>query len=114
MAFARIALFPEATQQQHEAVVAGLGAGYLDAPGRILFACGPCAEGWQIVQIWQSREQLEHWVQTHLGQAMARAGSDGYMYPPRVVDFELTEAYVDGADHASRAAGAALTSDPNR
>jgi heme-degrading monooxygenase HmoA len=91
MAFARLALFPEGTQQQHEAIVEGLGDAHNNAPGRLLFAAGPTDEGWQIIQIWQTREQLEQWVQDNLGKAFAHAGSRGYKYPPRVTDFEVPE-----------------------
>jgi hypothetical protein len=94
MAFARLALFPEGTQQQHEAIVEGLGEAHTKAPGRILFAAGPTAEGWQIVQVWETREQLEQWAAANLGRAFAHAGNRGYKYPPRITDFEASEAHV--------------------
>lgn len=91
MAFARLALFPEGTQQQHEAIVEGLGDSHEHAPGRLLFAAGPTDEGWQIIQVWQTREQLDAWVAENLGKAFAHAGSRGYPYPPRITDFEVPE-----------------------
>ena len=94
MAVARLALFPEGTQQQHEAVVEGLGDAHTHAPGRLLFAAGPTDEGWQILQVWESQDQLEQWVQDNLGRAFAHAGSRGYVHPPRVTDFEVPEVLV--------------------
>lgn len=94
MAFARLALFPEGTQQQHEAIVEGLGTAHVDAPGRLLFAAGPTEGGWQIIQVWETRDQLEQWVQDNLGRAFAHAGSRGYLHPPVVTDFEVPEVLV--------------------
>ena len=91
MAFARLALFPEGTKENHEAIVEGLGEAHSNAPGRILFAAGPTPEGWHIIQVWQTREQMEAWVEANLGKAFAHAGSRGYKYPPRITDFEVPE-----------------------
>ena len=91
MAFARLALFPGGTQQQHEAVAEALGDAHTKADGRILFAAGPVPAGWQILQIWESRENLEAWAQAYLGDAFAKAGSRGYSTPPSITDFELTD-----------------------
>ena len=91
MPYARLALFPEGTQQQHEAIAEALGDAHIHAPGRLIFAAGATPEGFHIVQVWETREQLEQWVQAHLGKAMAQAGSRGYKYPPRITDFEVPE-----------------------
>jgi hypothetical protein len=97
MAFARIALFPGGTEEQHQAIVEALGEAHVDPPGRILFAAGPTAEGWQIVQVWDARETLEAWVQANLGQAFARVGNRGYPAPPRITDLELHDVLVAAA-----------------
>lgn len=91
MPYARIALFPDGTQEQHEAIVEGLGDAHTNAPGRLVFAAGPTPEGWQIIQVWETQEQLDDWVQANLGKAFAHAGSRGYMYPPTITDFEVPE-----------------------
>ena len=91
MAFARIALFPGGTQEHHRAIVEALGEAHVDPAGRLLFAAGPAPEGWQIVQVWDSRERLEAWVQANLGQAFARVGSRGYPAPPIITDFEIDD-----------------------
>lgn len=91
MAFARLALFPGGTQENHRAIEEGLGDGHHDTEGRILFAAGPVPNGWQIIQVWQSREQMEKWVQAYLGQAFVHAGSRAYPAPPQITDFELTD-----------------------
>lgn len=94
MAFARIALFPGGTEEQHRAIVEALGDSHVDPPGRILFAAGPTPEGWQILQVWDAQGTLEAWVQANLGQAFARVGNRGYPAPPRITDFELHDLTV--------------------
>jgi heme-degrading monooxygenase HmoA len=91
MAFARIAVFPGGTEAHHRTIVEALGDAHLEAEGRILFAAGPTQDGWQILQVWESREQLDRWVEANLGAAFARAGSRGYPAPPRIIDFELSD-----------------------
>lgn len=91
MAFARLALFPGGTEEQHQAIVEGLGDSHVNPKGRIMFAAGPTAEGWQNIQVWETREQLERWVQDNLGEAFARAGARGYPAPPRITDFEVRD-----------------------
>jgi hypothetical protein len=94
MAFARIAVFPGGTEEHHRAIVEALGDAHVDPEGRVLFAAGPVPEGWQILQVWDSRERLEAWVQANLGQAFARVGSRGYPAPPRITDFEVHDLLV--------------------
>lgn len=94
MAFARLAFFPEGTQEQHEAVSEALGEAVASAPGRILFAAGQTSDGFHLIQIWESQAQLDAWVEEHLGKAFAAAGSRGYKIPPRVTDLELAEVRI--------------------
>lgn len=91
MAFARLAMFPGGTEAQHRAIFDALGAAAIDPPGRLVFAAGPCDEGWQILQVWSSQDELERWVEAHLGRAFAAVGDRGYPAPPVITDFELTD-----------------------
>ena len=91
MSFARLALFPGGTEEHHRALVHALGEAHVDPPGRIVFAAGPTDEGWQILQVWESRDKLEQWVEHHLGAAFAKVGSRGYPNPPRITDIQLAE-----------------------
>lgn len=99
VAFARLALFPGGTEAQHRAIVDALGDAYDQAEGRVLFAAGPTGEGWQIVQVWETRDQCEQWVQANLGPAFSKVGSRGYPNPPRITDIELTDLAVTTAVH---------------
>lgn len=91
MTFIRVAHFPGATHEQYLAVDEALGAAVDDAPGRLLFAAGHTDEGVEIVQVWQTGEQLEDWVQKHLGSAFAKVGDRGYPAPPQITDFEVAD-----------------------
>jgi hypothetical protein len=91
MAFARVAVFPGGTRQQYEAVNEALGAGLTDQPERILLAAGQTDEGWQIIQIWESRDGLDRFIEEHLRPAMEKAGDRGYQAPPRITDFEVAD-----------------------
>lgn len=91
MAFARLAFFPQGTQEQHEAVSEALGDAMSDAPGRIVFAAGQSDDGFHLLQIWETQDALDAWVDAHLGAAFAAAGSRGYRYPPTVTDFEVPD-----------------------
>lgn len=91
MTFIRVAHFPGGTREHHLAIDEALGDAAKDAPGRILFAAGGTPTGWEIVQVWEHQEQLEDWVQQHLGAAFAKVGDRGYPAPPEITDFEVTD-----------------------
>lgn len=94
MAFARVATFPQGTEAHHRVLVEALGDAHVDPSGRILFAAGPVDDGWQILQVWEDRDQLERWVQAHLGPAFAKVGNRGYPRPPEITDIALTDLLV--------------------
>jgi hypothetical protein len=91
MTFVRVAHFPGATKEQYLAIDQALGDAVDDAPGRLMFAAGPTPDGWEIVQVWQTEEQMADWVQRHLGAAFAKVGDRGYPAPPIMTDFEVDD-----------------------
>ncbi|GAC1319339.1 MAG: hypothetical protein NVSMB25_09950 [Thermoleophilaceae bacterium] len=72
MAFARIAEFPGGTQEQYEYLGELMGDGVANQPDRLVLAAGPSAEGWQIIQVWKSRESLDRFIEEHLQPAFKR------------------------------------------
>jgi hypothetical protein len=94
MAFARIATFPNGTQEQYEYLGQLMGEGVARQPDRRLLASGPTDDGWTIIQIWESRQALEDFVTEHLRPAMQRAGERGYPEPPVITDIELHDLYT--------------------
>ena len=87
MAFVRLALFPDGTAEQYDALAAEL-AGAPMPTDRLLFAAGPVAGGWQVVQVWRSREALEAFNADVLLPALRRLGEQGFRRPPLVTDLE--------------------------
>ena len=58
MAFMRLAFFPDGREDHWEAVVAEVGD--VSAPvARRAFAAGPADGGWQVMQLWDTRADLE-------------------------------------------------------
>ena len=72
MTVATILEFPGVTRELYEAVGATLGP---TGPDGILYhACGPTADGWRIMDIWESREAFDRFVDDTYLPAMAAAG----------------------------------------
>lgn len=94
MAFARIAVFPGGTRAQYEYLAELMGEGVAHQPERRLIAAGPSADGWTIIQVWDSKESLERFIEDHLRPAMERAGDRGYPQPPKVTDIELVDLHI--------------------
>lgn len=94
MAFARIAVFPGGTQEQYAYLGELMGEGVSRQPERLLLAAGPSDEGWQIIQVWKSREALDRFVEEHLQPAFERAGDRGHPQPPSITDIELADLHM--------------------
>jgi hypothetical protein len=75
MPVATLLEFPGLTQQQYEQVSTQLGP--TGAPQGILYhACGPVEGGWRIVDIWDSREAFDRFVdETYLPAIRAAGGA---------------------------------------
>ena len=87
MAFVRLALFPDGTAAQYEALASEL-AGSPTPADRLVFAAGPVDGGWQVVQVWRSRDALDAFNAAHLLPALRRLGDRGFPRPPQVTDLE--------------------------
>lgn len=64
---------PGATREQYEAVVKGLGEPEL-GEGQSYHVAGPSDGGWCVVDVWESREHFDRFVQERLGEQLQRAG----------------------------------------
>jgi hypothetical protein len=91
MAYARLAMFPGGTEDQARTVAEELGQSNIDPPGRILFGAGPVEDGYQIIQVWETRADLDSFLESSFRPAMQRltAAGRGWTSPPVVVDVEL-------------------------
>ena len=94
MASARIALVPGGTKEQYDYLGKLMGEGVANQPDRRLLAAGPTADGWMIIQVWESKDELDRFVQEVLGPTMQQAGDRGYPNPPQITDVDLTELHM--------------------
>jgi hypothetical protein len=90
----RLAVFPGGTQEQYEYLDGLMGEGVANQPERRLLAAGPSEDGWMIIQVWDSQEALERFLQEHLRLAIESAGDRGYPQPPRITDVELVDLHT--------------------
>lgn len=87
MTFIRLAFFPEGTAEDYAAVADAMGV--TEAPeGRLLFTAGAARDGWQVVQVWRTRQGLERVNRTMFLPALAAMSAPGFPRPPEVTDFE--------------------------
>jgi len=87
MAIALVIEFPGGSQGQYDKVQDTLG---LKGPetwprGMILHMAGPTAKGWEVVNVWESREQFDRFVTERLAKALREAG----MPEPRRLEFPV-------------------------
>ena len=81
MAFLELAFFPGGTAEQWTAVVGSLG----DVPppeGWRAFAAGAVGDGWQVMQLWESREGLERFNREVFFPSVAALGDRGFTHGP--------------------------------
>ena len=96
MAFLRLAFFPGGTAQHWAAV--GQAVGDIDGPtARRAFAAGPAEGGWQVMQLWDTREDLERFNLDVYFPAVAKLGGMGFPQAPIVRDVSTVDAWIGQA-----------------
>ena len=93
MAFLRLAFFPGGTPEQWADVVEAIG----DVPppkGWRAFAAGAVEDGWQVMQLWDSREYLEDFNREVFFPAVAGLGDRGFTQAPIVRDIDTVIAWI--------------------
>jgi hypothetical protein len=77
MAIALLMEFPGGTQDQYDKILHGLGMerGSQDLPrGLIFHVAGPTNNGWQVIDVWESRADFDRFVAERLGPAIRASG----------------------------------------
>lgn len=99
MAFLRLAFFPGGTSQHWAAVRQAVGA--IDVPrARRAFAAGPTEGGWQVMQLWDTREDLERFNHDVYLPAIDGLGDIGFPQAPLVRDVVTVDGWI-GQDELS-------------
>jgi hypothetical protein len=58
------------TQAQYDAVLEELGLTHKTPPGGVFHVAGPTDGGWRVVDVWESPEIFEAFLQTRLGPVL--------------------------------------------
>jgi hypothetical protein len=90
MAYGIVHMFPGGTKEQYDASIAVVhpSDGSLPA-GQIFHAAGPCAEGWAITAIHDSKESWEAFRDGTLLPNMERGLPGGFTSMPRETAFDV-------------------------
>ena len=65
---------PGQTQEQYDAAVKQLNLAESVPEGWIFHAAGPTADGWRVVEVWESQEAADAYFQGRLGQVLQDVG----------------------------------------
>ena len=87
MAVALVMEFPGTTREQYDKVMKAVGLDNTDEPppGALLHLAGPTENGWEVVDVWESRADFDKFLAEKLGQAVLEAG----ITPPRPREFPV-------------------------
>jgi hypothetical protein len=71
MAIAFLFELPGVTQSQYDAIIARLKKeGASAPPGRSYHVAGPTAQGWRVVDVWETQQAFDRFFQGHLQAAI--------------------------------------------
>jgi hypothetical protein len=65
---------PGQTQEQYDAAVEQLNLAQSLPEGGIFHAAGPTADGWRVVEVWESQEAADAYFEGRLGQVLQNLG----------------------------------------
>lgn len=81
--------FEGGTQEQYDAVHAGVEADANPPEGLIFHAAGPIEGGWGIIDFWESREHFDRFQQERLGPTIGGLGDQAPPNPPEIKEFPV-------------------------
>ena len=65
---------PGQTQEQYDVAVEQLNLAQSLPEGWIFHAAGPTADGWRVVEVWESQEAADAYFEGRLGQVLQNLG----------------------------------------
>jgi hypothetical protein len=84
MAIGLMISIPGATQEQYDQIVEGVGDPRL-GEGQISHLAGPSADGWCVVDTWESRADFDRFMAERLGEHLQRVGAA----QPQITEFDV-------------------------
>ena len=80
--------FPGGTQEQYIAVHDHMDIENRPPHGLIFHVSGPIDGGWEVIDVWHSRNDFDVFAQTRLMSAIAELGADrAFPEPPDIKEF---------------------------
>jgi hypothetical protein len=85
--------FAGATREQYDAVVKemGLSSGGPTPPGALFHWMSLTADGFRVVDVWETQEAFDHFAQTQIGPLSAKAGMTT---PPVIQTFDVYSYFI--------------------
>jgi hypothetical protein len=90
-----MALFPEGTKAHYDLVARELATVDIPASRRV-FIAGESDEGWQVIQVWDRKEDLDTFNERVFLPVLRRLGDLGFPSPPIVRDFHAADSDIRG------------------
>jgi hypothetical protein len=87
MAIGLRAKFGGGTQEQYDAVHRNMGVHENPPSGMIFHMAGPLAEGWGVIDVWESRDAFDQFFQNRLQPALQELGDRTFQAPPDIKEF---------------------------
>jgi len=81
--------FEGGTQEQYDAVHAGVEGDENPPDGLIFHMGGPTDEGWGIIDVWESREHFDRFQAERLGPTIQSLGDRAPQSPPDIKEFPI-------------------------
>jgi hypothetical protein len=91
MAIGFIFEFPGFTAEAYDAVMNTLESTNWPAPGNISHMAGPMEGGWRVVDLWESQESFDTFLQTTLGPAFQANNVQGQ---PKITAMEVHNHFI--------------------
>lgn len=76
----------EAYDASHAEVVKAVGD--KEIPGFVLHTARATDEGFEVIEVWESKDLYDAFDRDVVGPAVAAAGMDGDAAPPEIIEFE--------------------------
>ena len=84
MAIGLMISIPGATREQYDQIMEGIGEPRL-GEGQISHLAGPSADGWCVVDTYESRADFDRFMTERLGEHLQRVG----VAQPQITEFEV-------------------------
>ena len=81
--------FEGGTAEQYETVHGHMGVDENPPDGLIFHCAGPIEAGWGIIDVWESREHFDRFLEDRLGPAIGELGDRAPQGPPDIKEFPV-------------------------